>query len=131
MSRPTGAALTVPGELSFDANGLIPVVVQDHASGDILMLAFADRRALELTAQTGLLRGTSASGDPINNVFYQGGWTASPCSVDYPCTGTITLVPEPTTALLYACALATLTLLRRQARSRYGSVIRGIVLGGR
>jgi len=54
VSRPAGAAPTVPGELRFDANGLIPVVVQDHASGDVLMLAFADRRALELTAQTGL-----------------------------------------------------------------------------
>jgi len=56
-------------------------------------------------------------------------WVEFPCDGYYPCTGTICLenptteeqqcpVPEPTAALLYACALATLALLRRQARSR-------------
>jgi len=46
----------------------------------------------DLTGQTGTLTGTLASGDPINNVFYQGGWTGDPCSVLNPCTGTLTLV---------------------------------------
>lgn len=46
--------LTIPGELVHDANGLIPVVVQDHASGDVLMVAFANGEALARTAETGL-----------------------------------------------------------------------------
>jgi phosphoribosyl-ATP pyrophosphohydrolase/phosphoribosyl-AMP cyclohydrolase len=39
--------------LSFDERGLVPVVVQDVASGAVLMLAYADRRAVELTVATG------------------------------------------------------------------------------
>jgi phosphoribosyl-AMP cyclohydrolase / phosphoribosyl-ATP pyrophosphohydrolase len=45
--------LVLPGELRFDASGLIPVVVQDRASGDVLMLAYANADALARTAETG------------------------------------------------------------------------------
>lgn len=37
----------------FDADGLVPVVVQDLLSGDVLMVAWATREALEQTASTG------------------------------------------------------------------------------
>jgi phosphoribosyl-ATP pyrophosphohydrolase/phosphoribosyl-AMP cyclohydrolase len=37
----------------FDDRGLVPVVVQDRTSGDVLMVAFANREALRLTAETG------------------------------------------------------------------------------
>lgn len=40
-------------DVVFDANGLVPVVVQDRASGDVLMVAHADAEALRLTAETG------------------------------------------------------------------------------
>ncbi len=40
--------------LTFDHRGLLPVVVQDEASGAVLMLAYADRQAVELTLSTGL-----------------------------------------------------------------------------
>ena len=40
-------------EPRFDALGLVPVVVQERASGDVLMVAFANREALRLTAETG------------------------------------------------------------------------------
>ncbi len=70
----------------------------------------------ELVATTGVLTGTLESGDPINNVFYQGGhdyygdgsWFV---------TGTITLVPEPGKVLLQAIALLSIGLLsgRRKA----------------
>jgi phosphoribosyl-AMP cyclohydrolase / phosphoribosyl-ATP pyrophosphohydrolase len=39
--------------LRFDDHGLIPVVVQDVGSGAVLMLAFADREAVERTLATG------------------------------------------------------------------------------
>jgi len=45
--------LVMPGELQFDATGLIPVVVQDRASGDVLMVAYANADALARTAETG------------------------------------------------------------------------------
>lgn len=38
----------------FDADGLLTAVAQDTDSGEILMLAFMDREALERTQKTGL-----------------------------------------------------------------------------
>jgi phosphoribosyl-ATP pyrophosphohydrolase/phosphoribosyl-AMP cyclohydrolase len=39
-------------DVQFDANGLIPVIVQDAHSGQVLSLAYANREALEKTIQT-------------------------------------------------------------------------------
>lgn len=39
--------------LQFDANGLIPVVVQDAQTDQVLMVAWMNAQALELTRQTG------------------------------------------------------------------------------
>ena len=41
-------------ELDFEKeNGLIPVIVQDYKSKEVLMLAYANKEALELTLKTG------------------------------------------------------------------------------
>jgi phosphoribosyl-AMP cyclohydrolase / phosphoribosyl-ATP pyrophosphohydrolase len=40
--------------LRFDANGLIPAVVQDAETGDVLMVAWMNAEALERTLATGL-----------------------------------------------------------------------------
>ena len=37
----------------FDERGFIPVVVQDASSGDVLMLAYMNREALDHTLMTG------------------------------------------------------------------------------
>lgn len=42
-----------PAALRYDDRGLLPVVVQDAGSGAVLMLAFANREAVELTLSTG------------------------------------------------------------------------------
>ncbi|MBT0664377.1 phosphoribosyl-AMP cyclohydrolase [Geobacter pelophilus] len=34
-------------------NGLIPAVIQDHETGDVLMVAFMDEKTLNLTLETG------------------------------------------------------------------------------
>lgn len=39
--------------LKFDANGLIPAIAQDHASGEVLMMAWMNRESLERTMATG------------------------------------------------------------------------------
>jgi len=36
------------------SNGLIPVIVQDVGSGDVLMMAYANKEAVSLTRSTGL-----------------------------------------------------------------------------
>jgi phosphoribosyl-ATP pyrophosphohydrolase/phosphoribosyl-AMP cyclohydrolase len=46
-------SVVVPEALAYDAAGLIPVVVQEVDSGDVLMVAYANREALDRTAQTG------------------------------------------------------------------------------
>lgn len=40
-------------EIRFDAQGLVPVVTQDAATGQVLMLAWADREAVDATLETG------------------------------------------------------------------------------
>jgi phosphoribosyl-AMP cyclohydrolase / phosphoribosyl-ATP pyrophosphohydrolase len=40
-------------ELKFDATGLVPVIAQDLRTGTVLMLAYADREALERTVESG------------------------------------------------------------------------------
>jgi phosphoribosyl-AMP cyclohydrolase len=42
-----------PRTLTFDANGLIPVIAQDHASRDILMFAWMNADAVTRTLATG------------------------------------------------------------------------------
>jgi phosphoribosyl-AMP cyclohydrolase / phosphoribosyl-ATP pyrophosphohydrolase len=37
----------------FGGDGLVPVVAQEQRTGDVLMVAYADRAALERTAETG------------------------------------------------------------------------------
>ncbi len=39
--------------VKFDERGLVPVVIQDAGSGEVLTLAWANREALERTLQTG------------------------------------------------------------------------------
>jgi phosphoribosyl-AMP cyclohydrolase len=47
---PTGAMLK---QLSFDANGLIPAIAQQHDTGEILMLAWMNHEAIAETIATG------------------------------------------------------------------------------
>jgi phosphoribosyl-AMP cyclohydrolase len=42
-----------PDSLTYDANGLIPVIAQDHASGEVLMLAWMNAEAVARTLATG------------------------------------------------------------------------------
>ena len=40
-------------DLEFDAQGLIPAIAQQHDSGEVLMLAWMNRQAIEETLATG------------------------------------------------------------------------------
>ena len=41
--------------LSYDANGLIPAIVQDDATGSVLMLGYMDEEAIRRTLEKGLV----------------------------------------------------------------------------
>ncbi len=45
--------MTAVENVRFDGGGLVPVVAQDAATGDVLTLAYANREALERTLATG------------------------------------------------------------------------------
>lgn len=40
--------------LKYDANGLVPAIVQDAQNGQVLMLAYMNRESLRRTVETGL-----------------------------------------------------------------------------
>jgi len=40
-------------QIKYDTNGLVPVVVQDAVTKEVLMLAYMNAEALRLTAETG------------------------------------------------------------------------------
>lgn len=42
-----------PATLTFDANGLIPCIAQQHDSGEVLMLAWMNAAAVAKTLETG------------------------------------------------------------------------------
>jgi len=43
-------------EITYDAQGLVPVVIQDWRSGEVLTLAYANAEAVARTRETGELR---------------------------------------------------------------------------
>src|SRR4029453_13214803 len=52
-------------EIRFDERGLVPVVIQDWASGEVLTLAYANSEAIERTRETGELHLWSRSRDEL------------------------------------------------------------------
>ncbi len=53
------------GEIEFDQRGLAPCVVQDFATGEVLMLAYVSSQSLEMTLETGELHFHSRSRDEL------------------------------------------------------------------
>ena len=52
-------------EIEFDERGLVPCVAQDFASGEVLILAYANEESLRLTVETGELHFYSRSREEI------------------------------------------------------------------
>ncbi|MDP3339884.1 phosphoribosyl-AMP cyclohydrolase [Frigidibacter sp.] len=42
-----------PSTLRYDANGLIPAIAQDHATGEVLMMAWMNAESLQKTLEDG------------------------------------------------------------------------------
>ena len=45
--------MSAPEGIRYDASGLVPVVAQDAETGEVLMLAYASREAVERTISSG------------------------------------------------------------------------------
>ena len=52
-------------KIQYDSQGLIPVIAQDQETKDILMLAYANQEAVELTQKTGYAHYFSRSRNKI------------------------------------------------------------------
>ncbi len=53
-------------DLCFDkGNGLLPVIAQDHETGEVLMLAYMNRQAWEKTLETGKVHYWSRTRDKL------------------------------------------------------------------
>jgi len=46
--------MQIPQDLKYDEKGLIPAVVQDRTSGEVLMVAYMNAASLQKTVETGL-----------------------------------------------------------------------------
>jgi phosphoribosyl-AMP cyclohydrolase len=51
--RQTSSSDDVIADLTFNADGLVPVIAQQHDTGEVLMLAWMDAEALRRTVATG------------------------------------------------------------------------------
>jgi phosphoribosyl-ATP pyrophosphohydrolase/phosphoribosyl-AMP cyclohydrolase len=56
---------SVFAEIEFDQRGLVPCIVQDFSSGEVLMLAYVNAKALEMTLETGEMHFHSRSRDEL------------------------------------------------------------------
>jgi phosphoribosyl-ATP pyrophosphohydrolase/phosphoribosyl-AMP cyclohydrolase len=79
-------------DLRFDDRGLLPVVVQDVGSGAVLMLAYADREAVEKTLSTGLAHFWSRSRSALWQKGETSGNTLQVVEVTADCDGDALLV---------------------------------------
>lgn len=79
-------------QLKFDANGLIPAIVQDHQSGRVLMMAWMNRAALEKTLETGKTHFWSRSRQRFWMKGEESGNTQTVRSVAFDCDGDTLLI---------------------------------------
>jgi phosphoribosyl-AMP cyclohydrolase / phosphoribosyl-ATP pyrophosphohydrolase len=84
------ADITPPFNLesvTFDAAGLVPIITQEAGSKDVLMLAYANREALEKTFQTGLAHYFSRSRNKLWQKGEESGHTQKIHSIRLDCDG--------------------------------------------
>jgi phosphoribosyl-AMP cyclohydrolase / phosphoribosyl-ATP pyrophosphohydrolase len=86
-------------EIDFDERGLVPCVVQDEVSAEVLMLAYVNEEALRLTLETGEMHFFSRSRDAIWRKGETSGETMAVRRLRYDCDGDAVLaIVAPTGA---------------------------------
>jgi phosphoribosyl-AMP cyclohydrolase / phosphoribosyl-ATP pyrophosphohydrolase len=102
----------------YDDGGLLPVVVQDHQSGDVLMVAWANAEAMGRTAETGYAHFWSRSRQSLWKKGETSGNTMKVLEVRADCDGDAALlVVEPAGP---ACHTGTRTCFGERSPSRVG-----------
>jgi phosphoribosyl-AMP cyclohydrolase / phosphoribosyl-ATP pyrophosphohydrolase len=84
-------------QIEFDERGLVPVVAQDHATGEVLTLAYANEEALRLSVDSGELHFWSRSREEIWRKGETSGNVLKLKQLRYDCDGdAIVALVEPT-----------------------------------
>lgn len=84
---PTDLATFNQDDLTFGADGLIPVIAQDALSGEVLMFAYANREAVAKTLQTGEAHYYSRSRQELWRKGATSGHTQAVAEIRYDCDG--------------------------------------------
>ncbi len=79
--------MSAPEEIRYDEKGLVPVVTQDASTGEVLMLAYASREAVEKTIDTGKAHYYSRSREEIWRKGETSGNTQKVVEVRLDCDG--------------------------------------------
>ncbi len=79
-------------EVKFDSNGLVPAVVQDAASGEVLMVAYMNKESLQKTLEIGQTHFWSRSRKELWRKGETSGHTQTVKSIALDCDGETLLV---------------------------------------
>ncbi len=79
-------------ELKFGSDGLIPAIVQDHSGSDVLMMAYMNDKAIQLTLETGFTHFFSRSRQKIWKKGESSGHVQSVKEILYDCDADTLLV---------------------------------------
>jgi phosphoribosyl-AMP cyclohydrolase len=79
-------------QLKFDANGLIPAIIQDQANGRVLMVGWMNRASLEKTIATGKTHFWSRSRQKFWMKGETSGHTQTVKDIAFDCDGDVLLV---------------------------------------
>lgn len=79
-------------KLKFDSNGLIPAIIREKASGEVLMMAYMNKESFEKTIETGYTWYFSRSRKELWNKGATSGNTQKVLDISYDCDGDCLLV---------------------------------------
>jgi phosphoribosyl-AMP cyclohydrolase len=79
-------------QLKFDANGLIPAIIQEHKTGRVLMMAWMNRASLQTTISTGKTHFWSRSRQKFWMKGESSGHTQTVKDIAFDCDGDTLLI---------------------------------------
>jgi phosphoribosyl-AMP cyclohydrolase len=79
-------------QLKFDANGLIPAIIQEHKTGRVVMFAWMNRPSLEKTIATGKTHFWSRSRQKFWMKGEESGHTQTVKDIAFDCDGDVLLI---------------------------------------
>jgi phosphoribosyl-AMP cyclohydrolase len=84
--------MSILGKLKFDANGLIPAIIQEQGTRRVLMMAWMNRESLETTINTGKTHFWSRSRQKFWMKGESSGHTQTVKDISFDCYGDTLLI---------------------------------------